>query len=129
MRRFLTLFADYIGGYILEDKTGNILTMPYSYAKITEPTVMIDSALDIDAGTLETYLRDGLVRNVITMSHVGVTRASEQDLATVQIVLAGGIPEVIYTAHGASTAQRWLSIGLPPLQTLSRARAVRAYCR
>ena len=99
VRRFLDLFATYIGGYILEDKVGGILTMPYSYPKVTEPTVMIDSALDIDAGSLQTYLRDGLVRNVITMSHVGVTLAPEQDLATVMIVLPAGTPEVIYTAQ------------------------------
>ena len=112
VRSFLTNLAAYVGGYAMEDRLGALLFLPYSYAKITEPTVTIDETLEIRATSLETYLRDGLVRNAIDMEAVGVTLAAEQDLASVPIVLAAGTGETIFRAlnlDSTALAVQWVS--------------------
>ena len=60
----------------MEDRLGALLFMPYTYAKITSPTVTIDETLEIRGASLETYLREGLVRNAIDMEAVSVSAGS-----------------------------------------------------
>ena len=112
VRSFLTNLAAYVGGYAMEDRLGALLFMPYTYAKITSPAVTIDQTLEIRASSLETYLRDGLVRNAIDMEAVGVTLGAEQDLASVPIVLGAGTGETIFRASNldqTALAVQWVS--------------------
>ena len=98
VRSFLNKLANFSGGYALEDHEGKVALIPYRVLQSASAVATIDNRLDIDANSVRTYIRDGLVRNTARLNRVGVTQAVEQDLAVITLKLFSS-SELILTAN------------------------------